>query len=301
MKRVLLTGSDGFVGGHLAKDLAALRYEIHSTVFRRPPRSKNEYLIDVTRPETFGCLPVRAFDVIIHNVGIVDQKAPRELMYAVNADGTRNIVDWARNNGCKHFIQISSSGVYGLKTIGQNRSEDTRGILSKIGADYQLSKAKAERVVRESGLPYTILRLPPIIGKGDSVVSSVMIEHLKDGSFFRTGGRNRVVSILTIEHLPRMLELVIEHRPTNTEYNCPSHHVRWMDIVSEYARLLGAPIPETRRPLLSIIWDIGDKYHLFMASNSRFGSHLPNDKFIGEFGYEVSGSWKKAVRDAIED
>ena len=173
-------------------------------------------------------------------------------MFAVNADGTCNVIHWARSHGCRHFVQISSSSVYGLKTMGQNRCEDTRGLLSQLGTAYQRSKAKAEKLVRTSGLDYTILRLPAIIGKGDSFVSPTLVKHLNGGSFFRAGHRDWLVSILDVRDLANVLDRVIDHPATNTAYNCPAHHVRWKALVGEYARMLGKKVPETRRSFWSI-------------------------------------------------
>ena len=299
MTRILITGSDGFVGTVLSGELSRLGHDVSGTVFDRASEDGNEYPVDITRPETFSVLPSGEFDVIIHNAGMMDQMVPRKQMFQVNAEGTQNVLDWARTNGCRHLIQISSSSVYGLKTMGQNRIEDTGGLLSRLGTPYQRSKSKGERLIRRSGVPFTILRLPPLLGYGDSFVSPTIVHHLIDGSFFRVGRRNLLVSVLAIGNLSGMVEQVIRRGPTNTEYNCVSHHVQWLDLVREYAAALDVEVPETRKPLLSILTNTGDVDHQFMLAFSRFGSHMPSDKFVDEFGDESIQSWQDAVRDAV--
>jgi nucleoside-diphosphate-sugar epimerase len=301
MKKILITGADGFVGGFLVSGLSAKGHKVTGTVFIRQPESKTEYWLDITRPETFSSLPAETFDVVIHNAAMVDQKAPRKRMYAVNADGTRNVIHWARSHGCRHLVHISSSSVYGLKTMGQNRCEGTQGLLSQLGTAYQRSKAKAEKLVRTSGLDYTILRLPAIIGKGDSFVSPALIKYLNGGGFFRAGHRDWLVSVLDVRDLANVLDRVIDHPATNTAYNCPGHHVKWMALVGEYARMLGVKVPGTRRSFLSILAHLGAKEYVFLAVNSKFGSHMPNEKFVAEFGYQGSGSWKSAVEKAVRN
>ena len=299
MMQVFITGIDGFVGAVVGEELSSLGYKVYGTVFRRDPMHDQEFYLDITRPETFENLPDQSYDVVIHNAGMVDQNVPKSLMYAVNVGGTRNVLTWAKKNNCKHFIQISSSSVYGLKTMGQNLHENTKGVLTKFGAPYQLSKAKAERLVRNSELSFTILRLPPIIGKNDTVTSRVLIDKLNNQSFFRIGSHNPLVSIIAVKALPYMINQIINCDITNDAYNCVSHQVKWFDLVEEYARLLEKPVPNTRKPLSSILWNLDDKDFLFLAVYSRFGSHLPNDKFLQTFGNLELQSWKKAVFEAV--
>jgi len=59
----------------------------------------------------------------------------------VNVGGTANVVAEARRAGVKHFVHVSSASVVYPKTTAYSRS-----------------KREAERIVRESGIGYTIVR-----------------------------------------------------------------------------------------------------------------------------------------------
>ena len=100
MKRVLITGSDGFVGTVLSGGLGRIGYDVSGTVFDRAPKGRNEFSVDITRPETFSALASGKYDVIIHNAGMMDQTVSRKLMFRVNTEGTRNVLGWARTTGC---------------------------------------------------------------------------------------------------------------------------------------------------------------------------------------------------------
>ena len=74
---------------------------------------------------------------------------PPALIQRVNVEGTRNMLAFAERAGATRFVYLSAvSAVYArLNSYGR-------------------SKAEAERLVRESGLPHTILRPTMVYGPG---------------------------------------------------------------------------------------------------------------------------------------
>jgi len=105
--RVLLTGSDGFISATLSRDLRQAGHQVIGTCYFRAPGG-NEVYLDLTDPKSLDNLPPSPFDAIVHTAGIVDQRAPRKLMIAVNAEGTKQLAFWAKANGAPHFIYLSS-------------------------------------------------------------------------------------------------------------------------------------------------------------------------------------------------
>lgn len=299
MTKVLIIGMDGFLGGILQQGLSELGYEVYGTVFRHTPHNDHEIALDVTRAEQFQNLDHMTFDAVIHNAGVVNQNAPGSLMYDVHVNGTRNVLAWAAKAAVPHVIHISSSGVYGVRSMGQNLSEDCKFRFVLLGVDYQKTKAAAEALYADSGVGHTLLRLPPIIGAGDSTVSPILVEALQQGRFFRCSNRNPLVSILNAHRFPQLLHAVLQKAPTNTAYNCSSHELPWLELVAEYARLLNVLVPDTRKPLASALGRMHDKDYLFLAANSRFGSRLPNTKFNKAFGERDNGPWQEAVAKAV--
>ena len=73
----------------------------------------------------------------------------------VNVEGTRNVLAAAQAAGVERFIYVSSVAVYGV-----NRAPliDESMPTPPVGQAYPDSKIAAERLVRESGLPYVIIR-----------------------------------------------------------------------------------------------------------------------------------------------
>lgn len=298
MKKILVTGSDGFVGSVLRRGLKAKGYDVFGTVFMREAEA-DEVRLDITRDGALQALPQHAFDVVIHTVGIVDQSAPKQLMYAVNAEGTRRLLGWCKQVGCGHFIQISSIGVYGMRAMGENRTEAATPTVGFLGVPYQKSKALAETYVAASGLPYTIVRLPAVIGAGDTFFSPTVISALREGHYFFFGKRNLLVSLLFVENLPSMLLKVITKGPCNDVFNASCHDVPWRELLAEYARCMGIQIEQR-----SLSWEyalphFNDKSLMLLLSCAFFGAHFPSDKLRKNYGWQPEHSWQEGVRKAV--
>ena len=109
---------------------------------------------------------LKGCDAAIHLVGIIVEKG-KATFERVHHLGTRNVVDAARRNGIRRFIQMSALGV---------RADGV--------APYQTTKWKAEEAVRQSGIPCCILRPSVIFGPGDGFVTQ-MLDVMRKAPFFR--------------------------------------------------------------------------------------------------------------------
>ncbi|MEK6858616.1 MAG: NAD-dependent epimerase/dehydratase family protein [Nanoarchaeota archaeon] len=124
VKRALVTGGAGFIGGHLAHRLVRECYEV--VVLDNLSSGKRENVPDearlvvgsVTDPlAALGSLFGRGhFDVAFHLAALprvqysIDH--PEET-YAVNATGTLRMLEYCRSNEVPRFVFSSSSSVYG--------------------------------------------------------------------------------------------------------------------------------------------------------------------------------------------
>lgn len=113
---VFLTGGTGFVGSHLRKELAEQSYEV--MLLTREPRlvdtRSNEHVIngDITKPETITI----SADAVIHLAA--DTNVPKSIeqptgVWEINADGTQNVLEAARESVVDRFCYVSTASVYG--------------------------------------------------------------------------------------------------------------------------------------------------------------------------------------------
>jgi len=151
---ILVTGATGFVGGHLVKRLRQEGFKVRAVV--RTP-AKAGALKDLGVEVVPGDIDDRASleaaakgcDRIIHLVGII-QEGRGFTFRSVHIEGTGHVLDAAKKAGIRHVVYQSALG--------------TR---ENAKSEYHRTKWEAEKLVRASGIPYTILRPSLIYGPGD--------------------------------------------------------------------------------------------------------------------------------------
>src|SRR5262245_62061384 len=118
--RVFITGATGFLGGALARALAAQGAEIHAVGRATADRRGLDDLAiqwheaDVVRPDSLDGL-FRGADWILHTAGRLGEAGVPEQEYrAVNVEGTRNVLGAAFALKARpRVLHVSSPGVLG--------------------------------------------------------------------------------------------------------------------------------------------------------------------------------------------
>lgn len=151
---ILVTGGTGFIGGHLIRSLRQEGLPVRALA-RHP--DKVQPLKDLSVEVVPGDISDSAslekaaegIERVINLVGII-QETPGVTFRAVHVEGTRNVIEAARKAGVRHFFHQSALGTRpGAKS------------------EYHRTKWEAEELVRQSGIPHTILRPSLIYGPGD--------------------------------------------------------------------------------------------------------------------------------------
>lgn len=293
---ILITGTSGFVGNSLREYFTKQGHRVTGTVGRKQPR-EGEIKVDISNPDSLMSLKKEKYDIIIHSAAALEGSS-RKILRKVNIVGTQNIINLAGECGCKHFIHISSVSVYGLKALGENRTEDTRR--SSKGSFYGASKKRAEELVENSNLDYSILRLPVVIGENDSFVSPIIIDALKAKNTFYRSDKERRISMLNVRNLPHIIEKFIECGANRDYYNCIDHTVPWSFFVHQYSHKVGnRPRFKTTNLVSSFIRSLNDERVRFTTMIGQMGMHYDNDKLknytdIIVFPY----TWHDAIHSA---
>lgn len=299
--RVLVTGASGFVGGEYARHLRTLGHSVVGTVNSRPG-STDDVVVDIRSWAGFAAIPEGRFDVVIHAAALMGPERFDRRTREVNIDGTDHALRFARERGCAHFIQVSSIAAYGLRCVGEDRDETTALSTARFHpfeTEYMRTKAQAERMVAASGLPFTTLRLPVVLGAGSTFAAPAILGHLRAGRAPYTKRRDKRVSVVCRGNLGPMLDAVLAGGPAGRAFNACDHHVAWDALVALYADALGVAVPWTKRPLLDFLLRSHDPYAMFFLSNGMIGAHFPSDAIEKARPFAIAQSLAEAVREEV--
>jgi nucleoside-diphosphate-sugar epimerase len=174
MKSILLTGAAGAVGLETLRELVRRkdRYTIRTVEVPNPRTEKalrpfrNDVEIrwvDLTdRAAVDAC--VRDIDAVIHLAAVIPPLADHQppLAERVNVQGTQHLIEAVQRHAPNAFFLYSSSvSVYGDRV--ENPWITVTDLLRPSEGDYYaVTKIKAEQIVRDSGLHWSIFRLTGI-------------------------------------------------------------------------------------------------------------------------------------------
>jgi nucleoside-diphosphate-sugar epimerase len=154
--RVLITGSNGLIGGILWKGLAD-SFELYGCDRQESAGQPNIFQADVTKVGQVESLfdRVPGLDYVIHLAGDARVDADWESVLTVNIDGTKNIYGAAQQHGVKRVVFASSNhvtGAYEGLPPSLHLQDNVRQITSRdpIRPDgfYGVSKAAGEAIAR---------------------------------------------------------------------------------------------------------------------------------------------------------
>lgn len=174
--KALVTGATGFVGSHLVEALVRRGDEVTALV--RSPR-KAALLEQLNIRRVAGDLDNGAAlreaasgqDVVYHVAGLVAARDEAEFLRA-NRDATANLIGAIEESGnpSTRLVHVSSMAAGGPSP----RRRPLAGMETPTPVtQYGRSKLAGENVVRESALPWTIVRPPMVYGPRDREVLKV--------------------------------------------------------------------------------------------------------------------------------
>jgi len=175
--KIFLTGATGFVGSHVARALAeqgaGLRLLVRPQSDLRNLQGipADTHVGDLAKPETLKSA-VAGCDAVIHvaadyRLWIRDPEA----MYRANVEGTRALLQLAREAGVPRFVYTSSVATMHFATDGSVTDEEVPVALEDMVGHYKRSKYLAEReamAAAAAGQAVVILNPTTPIGSHDA-------------------------------------------------------------------------------------------------------------------------------------
>ncbi|GMA31433.1 NAD-dependent epimerase/dehydratase family protein [Litorihabitans aurantiacus] len=170
--RVLITGSNGFVGLRTVAAAHERGWQVVGLGRAARPAGAVEHYVrhDLAQPLARDAVPGDV-DAVIHAAALASPFArPRDFV-AANVRGTRHLLAWARDRGRLPVVHVSSTSVLYRESDQLDLTERSPVTpdAQQLNA-YSRSKAVAERLVADYDGPAAILRPRAVIGEGDTVL-----------------------------------------------------------------------------------------------------------------------------------
>ncbi|AZO80894.1 MULTISPECIES: NAD(P)-dependent oxidoreductase [unclassified Bosea (in: a-proteobacteria)] len=173
MKHIII-GGDGFVGSHLAADLAAMGEDVLVCDIQQsahPHYSEVPFQrADVTDPASVEAISLTPDD-LVYNLSakmlspIVTRKERHDFFWPVNYHGTQNVLSWMEKNGANRLVHFTTDMIYGHSvTVPQDETHPAKPL-----GEYGESKLATETLCqsyRDKGFRIPIFRPRLIIGPG---------------------------------------------------------------------------------------------------------------------------------------
>jgi uncharacterized protein YbjT (DUF2867 family) len=161
---VAVTGASGFVGRSVVRELLSRGWSVRALIRSRekaqsvlPSNTEKLTLVEGTilQPQRLDEL-LNGATAVIHLVGILREAGVGQTFERIHVDGTRKVIEAAQRAGVERYVHMSAMGADPCASTG-----------------YWKSKGRAERLVTQSGLAWTIFRPGLIHGVDGEMVAQI--------------------------------------------------------------------------------------------------------------------------------
>ncbi|MDD4352588.1 MAG: NAD(P)-dependent oxidoreductase [Candidatus Gracilibacteria bacterium] len=223
MSKYLVTGGSGFLGINLIRYLLERGHEVRSldlVEFDYPEKDKIEPIIGDIRDREMVAKCMKGVDIVVHCAAALPLYSKEEI-FTTDIDGTRNVLEIAKQQGVKRVIHISSTAVYGIPDHHPLTEEDKLDGVGHYGKAKIQAEAECSKL-REQGMCVSVIRPKSFIGPERLGVFALFYDWAKDGHNFPMigSGKNRY-QLLDVEDLCDAIYLcaTLDEKLVNDTFN----------------------------------------------------------------------------------
>jgi dihydroflavonol-4-reductase len=254
---VFLTGATGFVGSHVARALAAhgadLRLLIRSSSdLRNIQELRADRVVGDLRDAASLKKAVTGCEVIFHVAADYRLwvRDPDE-MYRSNVEGTKAILEAARENKVRRVVYTSSVATMGFQSNGHLATEDSPVSLGNMIGPYKRSKFMAEEIAIQagrSGMNVVVVNPTTPVGERDikpTPTGRIVVDFLKKKfpAYVDTG-----LNLVDVNECARGHIAAMEKGKSGERYILGGENLTLKQILDKLAVITGLPSPRIRVP-----------------------------------------------------
>lgn len=303
--RAMVTGGAGFIGSHIVEGLLEDGLDVISVDDYSGGKASNlAHLHDYAGFTEANCdvTDLDGLSEIFHDVDVVFHLAVSKMTVClkdprrdleINAEGTFNMLELARDRDVKKFVHVSTGSVYGKAQYYPTDEEHPLNPVSYYGVSKLAAEKYARAFVDLYGLDTTILRYYHVYGPRQESsdvggVASIFARRAFEGKpLIIYGDGTQVRSFTYVSDLVNINKLVaISEGTTGEAYNCASGaRITIRELADSILDIMGRKDLEIRYE----DWKIGDIKE-FNVDNSK----------IKALGMEFTTDFQDGLRKTVE-
>ena len=254
--KVLVTGATGFVGGNVARAFQARGYEVAALV--RPGSSTltiHDADIEVVcgdiRDRESVSKALEGRHAVVHCAALYTFWArDSRLLYEVNVEGTRIVLEEAMKAGVDRCVYTSTVSTVGIPAKG-NGTEHTEASEKELVGHYKRSKYLAERVALDlsgQGLPVVVVNPTTPVGPWDvkpSPTGRMVLDFVRGRipAYVDTG-----MNVVDVEDVAMGHVLALERGKAGERYLLGHQNVTLQSLFRMLEEISGEKAPKIRLP-----------------------------------------------------
>ncbi|MCC6223077.1 MAG: NAD-dependent epimerase/dehydratase family protein [Thermoleophilia bacterium] len=293
--KVYVTGASGFVGAHVARELAERGADVRAE------------RVDLLDPDGLR-RAVAGREAVFHVAALYSYDADPAVIERVNVEGTRNVIEACVREGVRRLVHTSTAGTCG-PVPGREATEADGPPAWELEVPYKRTKLAAERLVLEAaraGLDAVVVNPTAPVGDGDRKPTPTgrMVAGVASGrirGYVATTGLN----VVDVRDVARGHALALERGGRGERYLLGGVNLPLVDLFAAIADLAGVTRPALRVPyaasVLAARLGLANPGEVRLA---RVPMYFSSGKARSVLGYEpgpVTPALVRAIRDAGVD
>ena len=319
--KVFVTGGTGFIGGEVVRRLRGRGDEVVCLV-RSPEKAGKlkemgcELASGDLGDEAAIRAGMRGCDAVIHAAAMYEVGIPakqRPAMWDANVEGTRRVMEAAREEKVPRIVYVSTVGIFG-NTHQKVVDETYKNPETDFTSYYEETKLKAHQVVQgmiDDGLPAIIVQPGGVYGPGDTSQVADLLEQFFAGKLPLMPFPELGICMTHVEDIAGGILLALEKGKLGETYVISGPATTMRGAIETVARVSGRKAPKRALPtvLMKAMIPVGPLVGKVMGQPPNLRELISSadgvtfwasyDKAARELGYSPRGM-DEGLRQTLE-
>ncbi len=320
--KVFVTGGTGFIGGEVVRRLRARGDEVACLV-RTPEKGRK--VADLGCELVAGDLGdtkairegMEGCDAVIHAAAMYEVGIPasqRPAMYEANVGGTERVLRAALEAGVPKVVYVSTVGVFGNthgKVVDESYEHPGRDFTSCYEETKWEAHQIAKRMIREEGLPCTIVQPGGVYGPGDTSSIAELLNQFLSGKMPLIPFPELGICLSHVEDIAAGIVLALDRGEAGETYVISGPVTTVREAIGVVAAITGRRAPKRAipTPVMKAMVPIGPLVGKLMGQPPNLRELISSadgvtfwaghEKASRELGYEPRGL-EQGLRETLE-